>query len=203
MTLAFLGASVAVRGLAQNNPAGASSDGATAPGVADVVRMLDAGVSKDVVKAYIDNSPSSFDVSPTDLITLKSHGVSDEISMALLKRSSAPAATPAAAPATAAPASVVPDSSDGSVRQYVISGRLDPESYDFFQKYYLMPRTLASVNQTLGYPSVSYGDGFVPYYPPAYGYGYPYSYGIGVAISPGIGRGRLSGGRIVNGFRAR
>ena len=57
------------------------------------------------------------------------------------------------------PVVVVPNS--GANRAY---GGLDPESYEYFQYYYLYPRTLAAANQRLytPYPSL-YGFGAYPY----------------------------------------
>ncbi len=186
---------------ANNSPAPAVADASQAapsPGVADVLKMLDAGVSKDVIKTYIETSPASFSAGAADLIALKNHGVNDEITMAILKHGSAQ--TTVAANATVAPAAA--DNASAPVRTYVINNRTDPESYDFFQRYYLMPRARANVNQTLGYPAVPYGGGFVPYYQPGYGNIYGYGSGYGVAVGFG-GRRSVAFGRGVTGFPAR
>ncbi len=111
------------------------------PGVTEVVNMLEAGVSKEVVKAYIENSATAYNPSPADLIALKQHGVADDVTLALLNHGSeagaraahalAVATTPAAVPVqTAEPAVATP------VR-IVNSYAPDPESYDYFQRYYL------------------------------------------------------------------
>jgi len=50
---------------------------------------------------------------------------------------------------------------------------LDPESYDYFQYYYLYPRTLASVNERI-YSSYPWVAGYPGY---AYGYGAPWGFG--------------------------
>jgi hypothetical protein len=176
-------------------PAADALQTAPSAGVADVLKMLDAGVSKDVIKTYIETSSASFAASPSDLIALKNRGVTDDITMAILKHgsSAAPAAAPAPAPAAA-------DNSSAPVRTYIISNRLDPEGYDYFQHYYLTPRTLAYVNQTLGYPSVPYGDGFAPYYPPVYGYGVTLGYGNNLGFG---GRRSVPFGRAAAGFSLR
>jgi len=187
---------------AQTSSTPATADAAKpSSGIADILKMLDAQVSPDVIRTYIETSPNTFDVTSDDLITLKQHKATDEITVALLKHNSSSAA-PAASSAPAATQSQSP----APIRAYVINnGRLDPESYDFFQRYYLMPRTLANVNQTLGYAAVPYGDGFVPYYPPGiYNYGYASAPGFagGVGFTAGtrnpfnVGPG-LQGGFII------
>jgi hypothetical protein len=140
----------------QANPAVAQ----TAPGnnAADILKMLDAGVSTDVIKTYIRTSPGGWNLGASDLITLKQRGVADDLTVELLNHH-APVSSaqqmPIAPIATSAPQTIV-----------VRTARPDPEGYDFFQHYYLFPRTLAYANQTLGY---------APYY--SYGYGYPRRFG--------------------------
>jgi len=122
--------------------------------VAEVLKMLDAKVSKEVIKAYIDGSTAPCNPTAADIIALKEHGATDDITTALLKRGTevrAQAAQAAVANAGAVAAAPV---------------RLDPESYDYFTQYYLYPRTLASVNQRLGiYPAPYPYGGYGGYYP--------------------------------------
>ena len=50
----------------------------------------------------------------------------------------------------------------------IASGGFDPDSYEYFQYYYLQPRALASAYQRLSpyyYPSFSYGYGYSPAFP--------------------------------------
>ncbi len=130
---------------------------ATSPAVREILRMLDAGVSKEVIKAYLEGAPVTSQPTPSDMIALKEHGVADEITVALLKRSAqlAPPAQPP--PQTTAPPVAARRSENTSYRFY-----LDPESYEYFQYYYLYPRTLANAYDRLGYYSW-------PYYPGYYG----------------------------------
>ena len=148
-------------------------------GLADILKMIDSGVSPEVVKAYVENAPTPFDLTAADLITLKEHKVTDEITVALLKHSSAAANQAAPAPVTPAHTYVI-NTANTSVS--------DPD-YQFFQHYYLMPRTQAYVNETLGYPAVPYGEGFAPAYPMSYGYGYAYAPSYGFAVGPGFSSG--------------
>jgi hypothetical protein len=109
-------------------------------GVRDVLMMMDAGVSKEVIKAYVENAPIIGDADGTDLIALKEHRVPDDITIALLKR--AAERRRQNSPATSTP----------SVATYSVS--IDPDSYDYFQNYYLYPRTLGYAYERLGgYPA--------------------------------------------------
>jgi len=112
--------------------------------------MMNAGVSTDVIKAYVESTHLDISPTATDLIALKEHGVPDDITTALLKRSGeiqAQRAQPSQR--------VVIPANPGF-------GPLDPESYSYFQRYYLFPRTLAFANGELG---GYYPQGFPGYYP--------------------------------------
>src|SRR6185369_16358386 len=56
------------------------------PGVADVVKMLDAKVDPAVVKAYINSSPTSYNPTADEIVALKEHGVPDDVVTTLLER---------------------------------------------------------------------------------------------------------------------
>jgi hypothetical protein len=149
------------------------------PGVSDVLKMLDAGVSKDVLKAYVENSTVAYNLTSADIIALKEHGVTDDITVILLKRS-------AESRAQVAQAASNPNSSTNvpvRVVRYMNSANVDPESEDYFQYYYLYPRTLAYSYQTLGYPFGPYNYSYSTYGPYSYG---PYGYGprFGPAYGP-------------------
>jgi hypothetical protein len=128
------------------------------PGVDDILRMMQAGVSTEVIRTYIENSPTHYSLNPDEIIGLKKQGVPDELTTAMVKRGAALTAQPNR---PGKPSSLVLPYAGGS-RSY---GGLDPESYDYFQYYYLCPRTLAAANQRLftPYPSMQ------GYWPCAYG----------------------------------
>ena len=65
---------------AQNAPVARFS-----PGVADIVKMVDAKVDPEVVKTYIQNSPTAYNPSATEIIALKDHGVGSDILTAMLQ----------------------------------------------------------------------------------------------------------------------
>ena len=129
------------------------------PGVDDVLRMIQAGVSTEVIRTYIENSPAHYSLNPAEIIALKKQGVPDELTTAMVKRGATLAAQPSR---QNKPSSLVLPYPGGN-RSY---GGLDPESYDYFQYYYLYPRTLSAANQRLFTPCPSM-QGFGPY---PYGY---------------------------------
>jgi hypothetical protein len=137
---------------------GARTPAGLTPEVAGLVKMLNAGVSKEVVKSYIENSPMAWYPSPTDIIALKEQAVPDEIITAMLKRGAGVKATAERRRTNVTTVITLPN-------RRASPGGLDPESYEYFQHYYLHPRTLESVYQRLG-----------RYYPPYSPYGYPYGY---------------------------
>ena len=55
-------------------------------GVGDILKMVDAKVDAEVIKAYVKNSPTAYNPSATEIIALKDRGVGPEILTALLQR---------------------------------------------------------------------------------------------------------------------
>ena len=64
----------------QNAPAAGLS-----PGVADILKMVDAKVDPEVIKTYINNSPTAYNPSATEIIALKDRGVGSEILTAMMQ----------------------------------------------------------------------------------------------------------------------
>jgi len=134
----------------------ASSAAPSAPVVGEIEKMVQAGVSKDVIKAYIEGLQMTSPLSSADVVALKEHGVPDDLTIALLKRSGE---LTAQASRTAASNAVPPQVSGTVVSLNALAaalrngqpgpGYLDPESYDYFRYYYLYPRTLADANQRI------------------------------------------------------
>src|ERR1019366_2934417 len=54
-------------------------------GVDGILKMVQAGVSKDVMKSYIETTPVAPHLSAADIVTLKEHGLPDELTVALMK----------------------------------------------------------------------------------------------------------------------
>jgi hypothetical protein len=145
--------------------------------VDEILKMVQAGVSKDVMQAYIETAPVVPHLSAADIVALKEHGMPDELTLALLKRGAelAAQAKPAVA-STETPARVFGTISLNELAAVLRSGQLnhgqlDPEGYDYFRYYYLFPRTLASANERIlsSYPA------FPEYGPCSPGYASPWN----------------------------
>src|ERR1051325_724956 len=96
---------------------------ALSPGVAEVVRLAESGVSQDVILAYIQNSNNQFNLSADQILYLKDVGLSSEMVTAMLNRDSVlrnqpqsaqpapapepPPRTPVEAPLTPQPTQIV------------------------------------------------------------------------------------------------
>lgn len=77
------------------------------PGVADVVKLVGAGTSEDVVVTYIINAQTPFNLSADQILYLKDVGISSVVITAMLNRDAA-LATHAPPPAVAAPTPTAP-----------------------------------------------------------------------------------------------
>ncbi len=132
----------------------------TSEGVADILKMADAGVSKGVITAYIENSDRAYKLTHEDIIALKKHNVDDEVVTLMLKRGAQIRAAVTQARNDALARALASRDTAG--------GGFDPEGYDYFQYHYLQPRALQSAYERLG-PYY--------YYPPVpYAYGRPFGY---------------------------
>ena len=105
-------------------------------GVADVVSMSEAGVGPDVIKHFVSQSKTRYSLTAKDIIALKEKNVSDEVTAAMLLRDQQ-----LNRPTRVATPRIVQQLSTG--------GKLDPESYEFWQAHYLYPRTLSRTYKTL------------------------------------------------------
>jgi hypothetical protein len=81
--------------------------------------------------------------------------------MAMLKRGAELASSTARSQTGSTSTTTAPTGAADSTR-YVQASASDPEGYDYFQYYYLYPRTLASVNERL-YLSYPHFPGYYPY----------------------------------------
>jgi hypothetical protein len=134
------------------------------PIVDEIANMVQAGVSAEVMKSYIENWPTPYNLNATDIIALKERSVPDDVTTALVKRGAV--LSMQAGEARNLKAQV----QSGGNQSYFA---LDPEGYNYFQYYYLYPRTLASANQrfysphgsSYGYSPYAYGYAPAPFYP--------------------------------------
>src|SRR5262249_34386762 len=151
----------------------------SSPAVSDVVKMVDAKVDASVIKAYIQNSTTTFNPSASELIALKNHGVPDDVLTAMLERGAQvrtliaqalqrpPAAAPTYAMPTTAPAAAAPEPAYTSYpvdygAPYADYSYAYPASYSYPYSYWY-----------------SYGYPYYSYYWPYYGYSYCGYYGHG------------------------
>lgn len=117
--------------------------------------MADAGVSSDVIKAYVECTDFVKQLTAAEVIALKQRKVSDEIVTLMLKRGAETRA-----------ASIRVEKDNLTTRLDLrrrAAGGFDPEGYEYFQHYYLQPRALASAYQRLS-----------PYYYRPYTYRYSF-----------------------------
>jgi hypothetical protein len=117
------------------------------PTTSEVLRMVDAGVPTPVIQTYVECSPATVPLNAADIIELKKHNVTDEIVIALMKQGAKARSLDLQRKNEAAARAL-------AIRNTKLGG-LDPESYEYFQYYYLQPRALASVY-----------DRLAPYYGP-------------------------------------
>lgn len=150
--------------------AGAVQQGATAvqptltgwhsPGVADIVKLVDAKVDPTVIQTYVKNSPTAYNPSATEIIALKDRGVGPEILTAMLQRGAEVRAQSMRA-AQAAPNAVAPQNYPGVANPYPPAPTYGYGSQPVYS------------DSTYSYPASSYAY-------PYYSYGYPdYNYGYG------------------------
>ncbi len=109
---------IAPLGTVANSPDGAPQPAPVfsySPGVSEIVKMIDAKVDPQVVKAFIKNSQVAYNPTASEIIELKKAGVPDDVLTAMIQRGAevraqapstqpppyAPAPTYAPAPATA------------------------------------------------------------------------------------------------------
>ena len=160
-------------------PPAAPPAAASSVEVDNLLKLLQSGVSKDVIRAYIETSAAVPQLSAADIVRLKERGLPDDLTLALMKRR-----VQLLAQATQANASnAVPTNVTGSVsldaliaalqRRQVSGGGLDPEGYDYFRYYYLTPRAIASANEQI-FSSYRALPGYGPY---GFGYRLPGAFG--------------------------
>ena len=127
-----------------------------APGVADILKMMDAKVDPEVIETYVRNSSAAFNPSAAEIIALKNRGVGPEILTAMLQRDGELRAQ-AARPYTAAPGSAAAPAAPAAVNPYAP-----------VYEYSAQP----------AYPAYTYTYPAASYVYPSYSYGYPgYYYG--------------------------
>lgn len=182
-------------------------------GVADILKMVDAKVDPEVIKTYINNSPTAYNPSASEIIALKDRGVGSDILTAMMQHGAeVRAQSMQAAQAAGNPA--MPQSAPGTANPYAPAYNYSPQpayppyTYTYPSASYVYP------SYAYDYPGYYYGgynyDNSWPWYWPSlyfgwypyggycgypyryYGYRYPYWHG-------GYGYGYYRGGRTYYG----
>jgi len=149
---------------------------ALSPIVSEVLKMAAADVATPVLKTYVECLPMVFQLTEADVIALKQNQVADEVVTLLLQRG---------AEIRAATFKARKDAAARTATAKPGPGGLDPESYEYFQHYYLHSRTLATVSQSFSpYGYSAFGPAYG--YGPAFAYGAPYRSRAGYGWSPGF-----------------
>jgi hypothetical protein len=151
-------------------PNAASQPGGSAirysAGIADILKMADAKVDQEVIKAYIRTSPTAYNLSATEIIALTEHGISPEISTGLIQRGGELRAQAMRAGQLAASLPARP-AYQGAVTSYAVAPAYDYSTQPVYPAY------------SYGYPGYSYGwydygYSWPSYWPSFYCGGYPY-----------------------------
>ena len=133
------------------------------PVTAQMLKLVEAGVSKPVIQGYIEQTALSQPLTATDILALNEHNVSDDLVLALLKKAAAP-------PTPAREASQLQlnraDKAQTANRPEYLA--FDPESYEFWWYHYAYPRALAAANERLfsSYRPFFEAPNDFGYYPP-------------------------------------
>jgi len=175
----------------------ASSAAQTSYGTADVVKLAHANISEDTILSFVQHSDRGYNLSASDIVTLREAGVTDRVINAMLEKkapvvlASAPAATvvPAttatttttvAAPAAASTTSAATERNNPATPTTVVT---QPVTTYVETPTYVAPAPVyVTPNYYYGYPY--YGSGY---------YGYPYRYYGGPALSFSFGFGGHGG----------
>ena len=109
--------------------------------IEEVVKMVEAGVSEEIVRGFVNSSGIAYAPTGADIIAMKERGVPDEVTVTMLSRGAKlRERTGSSRNSIAAPA---------IVRSLATDGRLDPESYEFFWYHHAYPRALSASYEKL------------------------------------------------------
>ena len=86
--------------------------------VSDIIVMSDVKVSVEVIKAYINNQDFVLGITPSNIIQLTKHGVTNEVIQLLVEK----------------------NIESKKILQEMVRKREYRESYDYFYNKYLLPR---------------------------------------------------------------
>lgn len=154
----------------------------------EVLKLVRAKVGDDTVVAYIDHATATYALSASDLIYLRSEGVSDKVLSAMLTRSKGAEAIASAPVAPAAPiAPIAPPAPAAAPASYVGANPQPAQTVVQPAQVVVQPAVTTYVQappQVVVAAPVVYDYGYYPYY----GYRYP-----AVSLSFGFGGGYRGG----------
>jgi hypothetical protein len=153
-------------------PVAASQPAQSSPAVQEVLKLAHANVSDDTIIAFIHNSGTTYNLSASEIVSLRQQGVSDPVITAMVSsQQNAQAAAQVAPPVPAAPTPLP----QGATNQPPPDMMQAAPTYDATAPIYAAP--------AYSYAAPTYGYyGGAPYY-----WGYP-------GVSLGIGLGGFYGG---------
>ena len=178
---------------------------AFSPAANEVLKLVHAKIADDTIVAFIGSSTASYRLTATELIGLRSQGVSDRILTAMLARQSGGRpGTGVSAPASPAPqyATERPAAPAPGTTVYPGGPTASQPAPTYVQSVPTYVQTAPTYVQA---PPVYYAPSVAPYYsyyPYSYGYGYPYGYAYGSRHGYGYGIG-LPGISLSFGFGGR
>jgi hypothetical protein len=191
-----------------NTPAPAPATSDTAPvklpyGVEDILKLTRAQVSEDVTLSFIHNSGTIYNLSPSDIVYLRSQGVSDRVINTMLDQRKNVPAEAAAQAAQSAAAAMPPSPASQDVNAPAAAQAAPQYAPTYVQPAptYVEPQPAsppASTLYVIPYPSGGY---YYPSYYPYYG-GYYGFYGPSVVFTYGYRSGGYYGyhGRYYGGY---
>lgn len=153
----------------------------------EVLKLVRAKVGDETVVAYIDHATATYALSASDLIYLRSEGVSDKVLSAMLIRSKGAEAIASAPVAPAAP--IAPPAPAAAPASYVGANPQPAQTVVQPAQVVVQPAVTTYIQappQVVVAPPVVYDYGYYPYY----GYRYP-----AVSLSFGFGGGYRGGYR--------
>jgi hypothetical protein len=167
------------------------------PGVAEVVKLVDAKVDPTVIQIYVQNSPTAYNPSATEIIALRDRGVGPELLTAMLQHGAEVRARSMRA-AQAVPSAVAPPTYPSAANPYAPVPGYDYSAQPAYSDYSYSYPASSYAYPSYGYGGYGYGCGW-PYYWPSLSFGfgcysrggycgYRYPYGGG-----GYGRGYYGG----------
>jgi hypothetical protein len=169
-------------------PAAGSTPAKLPYGVEDVLKLSRAKVNEDVVLSFVHNSGTIYNLSPTDIVYLKEHGVSDRVLNEMLTQRQRAATTIAGPSPLAAPepeAAPPPDASAAVNPQPAPVYDQPPPQTQLAptasgpSSVYVIPYPTPARPYYYGYYYPYYGPYYYGYYRPAYRYGYGHGWHYG------------------------